>query len=222
MREQIASQQQIRRASLPDNQRYTQRTAQPVANTDDADESTLYDYPSTITGRSVRRYDVQTDQEYTRRLPVPHNQVPRSRPHRRTHPLVYIGILLICSVVLVSISSFLMGMWQRTSDSLKYGYPRSYQIDQNVGHGDSRHPISHFVALNNHGLIEVIEIPGDPSRAKPYLYVIAQISADNADLYPVRLTFTDVDGDGKVDMQVIVNNTVYVLYNIGTTFKESN
>jgi hypothetical protein len=116
--------------------------------------------------------------------------------------------------------SFIGAQWQGFNNSLKYGYPRSFQTDANVGHGDSHHPISHFVAINNHGLIEVIEIPGDPSRAKPYLYVIAQISSDNADQIPVTLAFTDVNGDGKVDMQVIVNNTIYLLYNTGTSFQD--
>ena len=67
------------------------------------------------------------------------------------------------------------------------------------------------MAINDKGLIEVIEIPGDPSKAKPYLYVIAQVSGDHADEIPVTLTFTDVDGDGKIDMQVQVNGTTYTL-----------
>jgi hypothetical protein len=95
-------------------------------------------------------------------------------------------------------------------------------VDADVGHGDSHHPISHFVAINDKGLIEVIEIPGDPGKAKPYLYVIAQVSGDHADEIPVTLSFTDVDGDGKVDMQVQVNGTTYTLYNDGTTFKIRN
>ena len=52
--------------------------------------------------------------------------------------------------------------------------------------------------------------------------MIAQVSGDNADLIPVTLTFTDVDGDGKVDLQVHVNGTTYTLFNDGTTFKIRN
>jgi hypothetical protein len=54
------------------------------------------------------------------------------------------------------------------------------------------------------------------------LYVIAQVSGDHADEIPVTLSFTDVDGDGKIDMQVQVNGTTYTLYNDGTMFKIRN
>jgi hypothetical protein len=153
-----------------------------------------------------------------RPLPAAPQLVQRHGPH----PFVFSGFILVCGSLLFFVISFIGSEWQHTSDSLKYGYPRSYQTDADVGHGDSHHPISHFVAINDHGLIEVIEIPGDPAKTKPYLYVIARISSDNADQIPVTLSFTDVNGDGKIDLEVIVNATIYVLYNTGTTFQESN
>jgi hypothetical protein len=144
------------------------------ANTDD-DEG-LYDYPQTMTGRSV----------VVRKRPL--QPAPQQQPVQRQgrHPFVFIGLILVCGSLLFFVISFIGAEWQRTTDSLKYGYPRSFQTDANVGHGDSRHPISHFVAINDHGLIEVIEIPGDPAKTKPYLYLIARITSDNADQYLLR------------------------------------
>jgi len=189
------------------------------AYTEPSDDDDLYDYQPRMP-TSARRYDIQTDQGYQQRLlPAPRKNSRRSGGF---HPLFFVGLILVCAMLLLIISSVVVNLWQRTSDSFHYGYPRSYQVDADVGHGDSKHPVSHFIAINDKGLIEVIEIPGDLSKAKPYVYVVAEISADHADEIPVTLTFTDVDGDGKIDMQVHVNGTTYTLFNTGTTFKESN
>ncbi len=200
-------------------QHYTIPRQPAYTEPSDDDDDHLYDYPQSRLARSAIRYDIQTDQGYTQRqLPAP----KQAQARQGFHPLVYGGLILVCAVLLLIISSVVANFWQRTSDSFHYGYPRTYQVDVDVGHGDSKHPVSHFVAINDKGLIEVIELPGDLSKAKPYVYVVAEISADHADEIPVTLTFTDVDGDGKVDMQVHVNATTYTLFNTGTTFKERN
>jgi hypothetical protein len=202
-----------KRASAPPQRQTVSRRSTYTDTSDDDDD--LYDSPRMPT--SSIRYDRHTDQAYTQRqLPA-----PKHAP-RRLHWIVYVWLIVLCAIALVFISSVIANLWQRTADSLKYGYPRSYQTNADVEHGDSHHPISHFVAINDKGLIEVIEIPGDPSKAKPYLYVIAQVSGDHADEIPVTLTFTDVDGDGKIDMQVQVNGTTYTLYNDGSMFKIRN
>jgi hypothetical protein len=199
-----------RRASAVPPQ-YTMQRQPMYADTDDDDD--LYDYPQTTTGRSV----------VVRKRPLPHAPPPKQQPvqRQRGHPMVFIGLILVCGSLMFFVISFIGAEWQYASDSFKYGYPRAYQVDANVGHGDSTHPLSHFVAINTHGDIEVIEITGDPRKPHSYLYVIARISSDNADLYPVTLAFVDVAGNGKLDMEVIVNGTIYVLYNTGTTFKEN-
>ena len=185
--------------------------------TDTSDEDELYDSPRMPT--SSIRYDRQTDQAYTQRqLPPPKHVQSR----RGFHWIVSVWLIVLCALALIFISSVISTWWQRTSDSFHYGYPRAYQTDADVGHGDSHHPISHFIAINDKGMIEVVEIPGDPSKAKVSFYLIAQVSADHADEIPVTLSFTDVDGDGKIDMQVHVNGTTYTLYNDGTTFKIRN
>ncbi len=205
-----------KRASAPSPRQIVSRRPAYTEPSDDEDD--LYDYPRMPT--SSIRYDRQTDQGYQQRqLPAPRKATRRSRGF---HWLFFVGLILVCAMLLLLISSFVANFWQRTSDSFHYGYPRAYQTDADVGHGDQKHPVSHFVAINDKGLIEVIELPGDLSKAKPYVYVVAEISADHADEIPVTLTFTDVDGDGKIDMQVHVNATTYTLFNTGTTFKERN
>src|SRR5690348_9006354 len=159
--------------------------------TETSDDDDLYDYQPRMPTSSIR-YDRQTDQGYIpRQLPAPKGK--RSRPERY-HFLVYVGLILVCAVLLLIISSVVANFWQGTADSFHYGYPRAFQVDADVGHGDPHHQISHFVAINDKGLIEVIELPGDLSKAKPYVYVVAEISADHADEIPVTLSFTDVDG----------------------------
>jgi len=140
--------------------------------------------------------------------------------HRRWHPLASLGICLPLILGCVSALLFVPPAWQRHQDDSTYGYPRTYQTDANVGHGDARYPISHFIALNLKGLIEVIEIPqGDEGKLSPHLYLIARLSQQGADLVPVTVSFEDENGDGKPDMRVFFNNTVWIWYNDGHTFQ---
>jgi len=64
----------------------------------------------------------------------------------------------------------------------------------------------------------VIEIPdGDPSKSK--IYIGPQLFGDNADLTPVTLSFKDVNGDGKPDMLMHVQDQTIIFLNDGTQFK---
>jgi len=91
-----------------------------------------------------------------------------------------------------------------------------------VGHGTAKAPNSHFIAINNHGLIEVLEIPtGIPTKDNLNLYLIAQIDGPSPDQAPVTIEFEDVNGDGKPDMIVHCNGNEYILSNDGHTFKKS-
>ena len=107
-----------RRASAGTQQQWSSRQARPMY--DDTSEDGLYEPPPTRT--STRRYDLNIDQEYTQRqLPS-----PRAQP-RRFHPLFFVGLLLLCVVVIIFLYT-VIGSWiERTSDSFKYGYPRSFQ-----------------------------------------------------------------------------------------------
>jgi hypothetical protein len=102
-------------------------------------------------------------------------------------------------------------------NTVVYGYPRTYQTDAVVGHHDSTTTPSHFIAINLHGQIIVIEIPGgDPSKAIDYTG--PDLIGPGEDLLPVTLTFSDQDHDGKVDMIIHVSDRSFVFFNNGSKF----
>ena len=133
-------------------------------------------------------------------------------------PLLSLGLSMALCAVFVALFLYVPPAWQRHLDDVTYGYPRTYQTDAAVGHGDRAHHMSHFLALNLHGVIEVMEIPGDPERHQPYLYLIIRLAMDGADLVPATLSFRDMNGDGKPDLLVFVNGTFWVWFNNGTRF----
>ncbi len=147
------------------------------------------------------------------------DDLPERRPRRPLHPLVYVGVSMLCLVLFIAAYTSIPQLWQRHLDDTTYGNPRTYQVDANVGHGG----VEHFIALNNHGTIEVLEIPSTPTNTnQPHLYIIVRLVSPGADLVPATLSFPDVNGDGKPDLQVTVldgsNPSVWVLFNNGTTF----
>ncbi len=160
---------------------------------------------------SVRRYDLSPYAREERRT--------EELPRQGKHPLFYIGICLVIVVVFLTAYTLIPPALQKWHDDSMYGYPRTFQTDANVGHGGEEH----FLALNNHSTIEVLEIPSYPSPTnQTRLYIIVRLSSQGADLVPATLSFPDVNGDGKPDVQVTVldgsNPSVWILFNNGTTF----
>ena len=109
--------------------------------------------------------------------------------------------------------------FQRWQDDLHYGRPRTYQTDAVVGHNhDSSMNPSHFIVLNLHGQIMVIEIAaGDPSKTHLYKTGL-NLLGSGQDLTPAEVTFKDLDGDGKPDMIVSVGGQSTAFKNENDTF----
>src|SRR5260370_40413788 len=89
-----------------------------------------------------------------------------------------------------------------------------------VGHGASQSNPSHFTAENNNGQIIVVELPGgNVSKAKIYQIETVPGNAGNP---PVKLSFQDMNGDGKRDMLVQIGDGSAMFYvtllNNGTEF----
>lgn len=105
-------------------------------------------------------------------------------PYVRLLPLGLGMVLMLCLVVVGS----LVGGWVQIAwDDLRYGRPRTFQMDAFVGHEQGRTP-SHFIALNVQGQMEIIELPGgDATHAK--IYLGPRIYGPGADLVPVTLRF---------------------------------
>ena len=175
----------------------------------DEEDEDAYTRPPTRS--SARRYDL---------APYAHRGEQRTEelPRQGKHPLFYIGICLLIMVLFLMAYTFIPQALQKWHDDSTYGYPRTFQIDANVGHDG----VSHFIAFNKHGTIEVVEIPADPTKTQARLYLITHFAGQGADLIPATISFSDVNGDGKLDMVVTVYNgpnpTVYFLFNNGTTF----
>jgi hypothetical protein len=175
--------------------------------------------------REERTRRVPTSARYTplearALVPVSPPQDQYARRVRRTkHPLFYLGLGVLSAVGLLTLLLGPVGSWWQTwSDDRTYGYPRTFQIDAVVGQDDSpRHP-SHFLALNLHGELIVIELPGgDPGKGREF--VITTLSGPGADLVPVTLSVADVNQDGKPDLLVQFAGQTVVYLNAQGTFR---
>lgn len=149
-------------------------------------------------------------------LPLPVQKTSKA-VSRRMHPLLYLGLGMLFMLALWTLVMGVAGWAGSELETLRYGYPRTYQTDQFVGHNESDGIPSHFIAINLHGRIEVIEFPGgDASHAK--VYEGPQLYTANADLVPVTLKFEDVNGDHKPDMLVCFQGSQIVYINTGDQF----
>jgi hypothetical protein len=152
---------------------------------------------------------------------------PNEKAARRVHWLLPLGIGMIAMLLLWVVGSSVLAWGLDRYDDLRYGNPRTYQIDAVVGHGDSTQHPSHFIAMNLHGQAIVIEFPaGNPQNAMSYVvpyYIRQQGGGTGGDLTPVTVEFRDVTGDGKPDMLVhILFRTqvqTFVFINTGTKFR---
>ncbi len=141
-------------------------------------------------------------------------------PTRRFHWLWYIGLGMIAMLLLWMIGAAVFSWWQGYQDDLHYGHPRTFQCDARVGHNDAGTP-SHFIALNLNHHVEVIELPGgDATKMKVYLG--PTLTGENSDLDIVTVSFKDVNGDGKPDMILSVDNVKYPYINDNGAFRPPN
>ncbi|HEY6406850.1 MAG TPA: VCBS repeat-containing protein [Ktedonobacteraceae bacterium] len=214
-----------RRASLPSmypNQNHREETEE-----DDEDDWSLKMPRSAIryttTNRTPvitsgnRRYILHEGVPPQHTPPLPRQEKETVRPRHRVHWSLILGTGMMVMFVLWVLGNMLINWWNVTQDDIHYGRPRTFQIDQRVGHNDDQTP-SHFIAINLNRRIEIIEFPGgDAAHAK--VYVAMTLFGDGEDLAVVTLSFKDVNGDGKPDMMVTVGNTHYVFINDSGQFR---
>jgi len=157
---------------------------------------------------------------------LPHTPMPRGLERKRLslgsirngHPLLYLGIGMLGMLALWTILVGFFSWYSVTMDDIHYGRPRTSQMDYYVGHNESAGNPSHFIALNLHSHIEVIEFPGgDASHAR--IFMGPQLFTPNSDLVVVTLHFVDVNGDDKPDMVVNFQGTQVVFINDQGTFR---
>ncbi len=241
MREQVAQQRYVRQGGNPashdtrsgrnrgDVITYTDRRGAVIAS-DDGDYDD--DYPPRQHTSSIRytqgntRYQFHPDQVQhipPRRSAIPLQEAkrttedmpvaPRYRKRRwRPHPLFMLGFGMLFMLGLWQGLTALNTWWQLHQDDAMYGRPRTAQYDVIVGHNDSPTHKTHIIVLNLNAKVVIIELPGgDNSKAK--IYQGGQLFGQNADLYPVTLSFRDVNGDGLIDMIVTVQGGQIIFLN---------
>lgn len=136
---------------------------------------------------------------------------------RRFHWLVFVGLALFVMILGWLALSALGSWWQTTQNDWRFGRPRTFQIDQVVGHRDSPQNPSHFIAMNLNRHILVIEIPGG-DVSKSVVYSGPTLLGPGQDLTPVTLSFQDVNHDGRLDMIVNVQGSQFIYLNENGTF----
>lgn len=177
-----------------------------------------------------RRQQGQTKSVAMRPAPRPAPLTTQKKSSQRSpfhvHWLLPVGVAMVLLVILWMVGSAALSWGKQRLDDLQYGNPRTSQTDMVVGHGDSPKNPSHFIAMNLHSQIVVIEfMGGNPQKAITYLTPVF-ITGANGDLAPVTLDFRDVNGDGKLDMLVHIHlagqDQVSVFINDGQKFRPSN
>ena len=136
---------------------------------------------------------------------------------RRLHAAFYVVTLILAAIAIYVVISLLVGKARVLVDDLRYGRPRTTQVDAFVGHEEAGQP-THLMAINLDRQTMVIELPGgDASKARtitgPYLF-----GADE-DLTPLLLDLRDMDGDGKLDLLLDIRQEQVVYLNRDSAFR---
>jgi hypothetical protein len=185
--------------------------------------------PAPITQRASRAPNTDTDEPVTEwkrpaeAIPaiqklLPGNKQTTTASHKpsiritKHHPLIYLGLGMVVMLALWLLITTAISWTTTTLDDLHYGRPRTFQTDAWVGHNEQTGQPSHFIAINLHRHIQVIEFPGgDATHMR--VYNGPQLYGANDDLTVVTLTFVDVNGDHKPDMIINFQNSRVVLIN---------
>lgn len=136
----------------------------------------------------------------------------------KVHPLFYLGLGMLFMLVLWLLITTAISWTTTTLDDLHYGRPRTFQTDARVGHNEQSGRPSHFIAINWHRHIQVIEFPGSDAT-HPRVYSGPQLYGANDDLTVVTLTFADVNGDHQPDMIINFQNSRAVFINENGGFR---
>jgi hypothetical protein len=146
------------------------------------------------------------------------NPTTEERPRHRRFPLVAILLGMVVMALLAVALSSLTSWWRIHQDDAQYGRPRTYQLDAVVGHNDSTTNPTHFIFINLNRHIDIIELPGgDTAHAR--IYPGPVLFGDGQDLTPVTAEIRDVNGDGKPDIIVHIQDQQLVFINDGTQFR---
>ena len=132
-------------------------------------------------------------------------------------PVVFVLVGVVITILLFMTLASLSSWWHTYQDDLHYGRPRTSQLDAVVGHNDSAANPTHFIFLNLHRHVEIIEIPGGDA-AHTRIYTGPTLFGNGQDLTPVTGEVRDVNHDGKPDLIIHIQDQQIIYLNDGTTF----
>src|SRR5579883_59223 len=142
----------------------------------------------------------------------------QASPRRRRTPWLALCVGMLLTLGLVAGLSMFSSWWQLHQNDATYGRPRTYQTDAVVGHQDSASHPSHFIFMNLNRRVIIVEFPGGDT-AHALIYTGPTLLGDGGDLIPVTGSFRDVNGDGRPDMIVHIQDQTIVFINDGTKFR---
>ena len=178
------------------------------------------DVPPRTSARTRQPSAPQQQTYYTDEIDERETERPPKRRRQGLH-LHWLAILGLGGVIMLALWLFgqmVVSAWQLHQDDATYGRPRTFQIDQVVGHNDSTENPSHFEAINLNRHIIVIELPGgDSSKAR--IYNITTLFGNGQELTPVTISFKDVNNDGLLDMEIHIQDQTIVFINENGQFR---
>ena len=136
----------------------------------------------------------------------------------RAQVLMYGVTLILAAIAIYVVVSMLLGKANVLIDDLRYGRPRTTQVNAFVGHDETNGQPTHLIAINLNRQVMVIELPGgDAAKTRtlsgPYLF------GANEDLTPLRLHLQDMDGDGNPDLVLDIRQEQLVYLNRDGAFR---
>ena len=164
----------------------------------------------------------QPSQQFRAARPKAQNQ------NRQFHWLVPTGVTMMITIVCYLLLYGALTTGRGLYNDWAYGATtRTSHLEAMVGDHDSVTSPTHFVAMNLHGNIDVIELPGgDITHAK--VFPGPHLLWSDADKAVVTLEVKDVNGDGKPDIIVHVygdtdllfrqTSANFVMHNTGSGF----
>lgn len=151
-------------------------------------------------------------------MPTPAKDVNKDISFHKHLPLLAIIVgMVVMALLAMSLTAF-ASWWKVHQDDMQYGRPRTFQVDAVVGHSDSQSNPTHFIFINLNRHVQIIELPGGDS-AHARIYPGPVLFGDGQDLTPITADIRDVNGDGKPDIIVHIQDQQLVLINDGTQFR---
>jgi hypothetical protein len=147
------------------------------------------------------------------RTPAPRPPTrPRPRSRANWHPVLYLGLGMLAFLILWQGGAWALANWvQPRLDDHDYGYPRTRQLDANLGHrAENGSAVSHLIVINLNGEVVLMEFPGGMAKGST-IWDLGRVYSDDRSVditrVPIDLAIQDIGGpqnrpDGKQDVLI--------------------